>query len=308
MVVLADMLWCVVRYGAGPTDYRAMKFAIQPAWRRKTFVTRGANNDYIKRLNRREDYHLLENKVHFNELFAEHIGRQWCDLSRATEEEFVNFLTSDLRPLTSIIVKPLDSLCGAGIEKITITAETDIPALYKQLKSSGQLLAEECLIQHPDLARIYPPSVNTLRFTSVQGTDELHFMLRVLRMGAGGNVMDNTDTGGLYAYTNDEGEIITPAFNYKEEAHEKHPDTGEQILGVRVPFYREAIQLVTICQRLVPNLRYIGWDVAITPTGPVLIEGNHNPAYLAFQKVQYMAENEPGKRPLFEQIIARTRP
>ncbi len=28
--------------------------------------------------------------------------------------------------------------------------------------------------------------------------------------------------------------------------------------------------------RRIPEIRYVGWDIAMTPDGPAVIEGNHN--------------------------------
>ncbi|MCL2364013.1 MAG: hypothetical protein FWC71_05050 [Defluviitaleaceae bacterium] len=307
LVIFMDMLWCAVRYGAGQTDYKAMRFVITPGWRRKTYVTRGVNNDYIRKLNHRDDYHKVENKVHFNEIFAAYLGRAWINLAAATPEEFDAFIRQcvDANPQAAIIVKPIDSLGGHGIEKINISTETDPVALYNQLVASCDRLklVEECIIQHPSLAALYPPSVNTVRLVTVRADDGVHFIIRILRTGAGGNVVDNSDVGGLYMFLDADGTVVTPAVNYSEETFEAHPDTGAQLLGFTVPFFAEAVDMVTRAAQVVPTLRYIGWDVAITVNGPLLIEANHNPAHSGFQKVMFMGESEPGKRPLFAKIF-----
>jgi hypothetical protein len=52
--------------------------------------------------------------------------------------------------------------------------------------------------------------------------------------------------------------------------------SGASIVGFRVPYFREAVALVNQVSPVVPQVPYIGWDVAITPQGPILIEGNPN--------------------------------
>lgn len=53
-----------------------------------------------------------------------------------------------------------------------------------------------------------------------------------------------------------------------------HPATGAQIAGRQLPFWDQVIALVTRAHLAFENVPMIGWDVAITPEGPLLIEGN----------------------------------
>ncbi len=55
---------------------------------------------------------------------------------------------------------------------------------------------------------------------------------------------------------------------------ERHPDSGLAIAGFKLPQWREVSALVIRAQQSVPNLRSAGWDVAVTPDGPVLLEAN----------------------------------
>lgn len=53
-----------------------------------------------------------------------------------------------------------------------------------------------------------------------------------------------------------------------------HPKTGVAFAGFRLPFWPQACGLVEeAASRLVP-LQTLGWDVAFTPNGPVIIEAN----------------------------------
>ena len=53
-----------------------------------------------------------------------------------------------------------------------------------------------------------------------------------------------------------------------------HPKTKIPFEGVRLPFWAEACHLVRqTAVKFIP-IRTIGWDVALTPDGPVIVEGN----------------------------------
>lgn len=56
-----------------------------------------------------------------------------------------------------------------------------------------------------------------------------------------------------------------------------HPDTGGLLAGVQVPFWSDALDLVGRAHGGVPEFSrfvFLGWDVAITGEGPLLIETN----------------------------------
>ena len=55
---------------------------------------------------------------------------------------------------------------------------------------------------------------------------------------------------------------------------ERHPDTGAPIAGHRLPCWAETMALATAALDAAHDRPSIGWDVAITDDGPVLVEGN----------------------------------
>lgn len=55
-----------------------------------------------------------------------------------------------------------------------------------------------------------------------------------------------------------------------------HPDSGEQIIGFKVPSWDKIVDLVISAAKVIPEVRYVGWDVAVDDDGNVqLIEGNY---------------------------------
>jgi hypothetical protein len=300
VAVFFDVVWCGLRYKAGYVDYQLFGFAGLPGKQRKTFVTRGINNEFIRRLNRKSDYEKLENKVAFNRLFGDYLGRDWVCLDDIIPAEFAGFLKEH----RVIMAKPINSICGKGIEKITVPDGCDADALFKRLKDGGQVLVEECVVQHGDMARLYPGSVNTLRLVSVANKDGVRIVSRVLRMGSGG-VVDNFNSGGLLTAADENGVVFTDAINENSEVFSVHPLTGITFKGIRVPCFKEAEELVKEAAGLIPNLRYVGWDVAFTEKGPLLIEANHNPGHQILQARAYLTDYKYGLLPLFKEIIGR---
>lgn len=83
-------------------------------------------------------------------------------------------------------------------------------------------------------------------------------------------------TQHITAVVDDDGRLGTPLFaGYRPLTH--HPDTGADLTNVLVPHWRDALDLVKRAHRQVPEFAhfpFLGWDVAITHDGPVLIETN----------------------------------
>jgi hypothetical protein len=78
------------------------------------------------------------------------------------------------------------------------------------------------------------------------------------------------ETGRLDAMTGDKPECLS-------QWHERHPVTGVEIVGRPVPCWEQVVALVQRAHRVVSDRVLVGWDVAITPEGPVLLEGNSYP-------------------------------
>jgi hypothetical protein len=58
--------------------------------------------------------------------------------------------------------------------------------------------------------------------------------------------------------------------------HDVHPVTGARVKGFRLPDWHRALDLTLRAHRVFYDFPSIGWDVALTPEGPVLVEANYN--------------------------------
>ena len=78
----------------------------------------------------------------------------------------------------------------------------------------------------------------------------------------------------------------------------KHPITGALITGVKIPFWEEVLDLVTNSALEIKDVRTVGWDVAISKSGPTLIEGNDN-----WDKTHFELISEIGLNSRIKQLI-----
>src|SRR5699024_10334690 len=86
---------------------------------------------------------------------------------------------------------------------------------------------------------------------------------------------DNAAEGGIYASVDVKtGALDSIAINNSRVQYERHPITNQAIKGFQIPFWDDVIEICKKAALEVPEVMCVGWDVAITNEGPVMIEGN----------------------------------
>jgi len=296
--LLADMARCGLRYGAGYVDYKIAELYRLSPEQRATQITRGVSNGIIARLNDKAYWHFFDNKAEFNALFSPQVNRDWIDLTQCDAEQFAAFL----RGKGPVICKPIEGSSGQGIQKINPEAFTDPEELRARLLAEGIGIVEECVAQHPALAALCPTSVNTIRIATLLGDKKEGIVYAYLRMGNGA-VMDNVDCGGMASPVDlATGALSGVGADKQGNAHEVHPMTGVRIPGTIIPFWQEAAEMCLAAAKVIPQVRFVAWDVAITDQGPKFIEGNSFPSHAIPQFAAHFPDGI-GILPRFEEFI-----
>lgn len=294
-----DVVKCGLKYGAGYKDYELCEWWNLNDSQRATYVTRGINNTIVTLLNNKDFYHILDNKIEFNKTFSKYLGRKWLDMQAATTEDFKAFLQG----LDIIISKPSEEACGRGVEKLNVADYPSAEALFEHLKSINSGLVEEFVVQHEAVAKLYPLSVNTYRIVTVLTDGVPHIVYAFIRIGNGGRFVDNINAGGMAAPINIEtGVIEYPAFDKDSIYYETHPYTNCPIKGYQLPQWEKAVETVLSAATVVPEVGYVGWDIAATKDGVVMIEGNPFPGHDILQMPPHVPD-KIGMLPQFKKYI-----
>lgn len=296
--LMADMARCAAKYNAGYIDYKIAEMYRLNDAQRVTQITRGISNSIVARMNDKDFWHFFDNKTEFNQLFSRQVKREWLNLTTADEESFARFL----KGRGDIICKPIDGSSGQGILKCTPQEYADPRALYARLKAAGIGIVEDKVIQHEALAALCPTSVNTIRVATLLGDKKQGIVYAYIRIG-NGKVMDNVDCGGMAAPVDLEtGVICGVGANKAGEVFEEHPMTGRRIPGTPIPYWSDVRSMCLDAMHVVPQVRFVAWDVAITPEGPVFIEGNSFPSHAIPQFAAHFPDGI-GILPRFEEFI-----
>ena len=275
--LMADMLRCAIKYNAGYVDYKIAQMYKLNDEQRKTVITRGISNDIVRRMNNKEYWHYFDDKAEFNETFREWIPRKWIRIREDTNPDELYALCRNQKEM---IGKPLEGSSGQGIRKYNSEDwKNGGEPFLKQLLQDGIGILEEIVVQHPKMASLCPTSVNTCRIATLLGDKQQGIVYAFLRIG-NGKVMDNVDCGGMAARINLEtGKLLTVGADKQGNTFIKHPMTNASIIGFEIPFWKEAKEMCLKAAEKFPEMRFVAWDVAITPDGPTFIEGNSFPSH-----------------------------
>jgi hypothetical protein len=152
----------------------------------------------------------------------------------------------------------------------------------------GVWLVQSKLESHADLRRINGSALNTTRVVTIMGNSGPEYLNGFQAFATGNARTDSWSKGSVYVGIDvvngclKEYGIYHPDDSSKSIT-DRHPDSKIIFHGYQIPYLKEAVQLCISAHRLFYNSFVIGWDVAITDLGPVIIEANERPGMNAVQ-------------------------
>lgn len=176
--------------------------------------------------------------------------------------------------------------------------------------ASNRLIVQAVAYAHPLIEQISGASpIQSVRIATCLESGGPRILFGFLKLAGRGNLIDNYQTGesgNLIACVDEEsGRIYRVVGRDRSSGVARlltaHPDTGAPLIGLAVPYWAEACELAMRAAACFPNTKAVGWDIGISPSGPLLIEGNGtwNPVVPLYRW---------GERPLpLSDAVARTR-
>lgn len=308
----AKLLLGRVLYGRGPHEFNHYRFTVKPvrAWR--DYVVDVERRRLQRRAAPAAFRRLEEDKVLFWERCADAglptvpitavlatAGAAPTDPPSSESRVDVVRTGAELRDLLQPLgpfagfAKPVGGGQGYGAFAFEVRGsrvstsggELSLDELYDHCMSlpfaAGGYAIQPHLRAHPGLADIMPgPGLGTIRmvtFLAPDGTVEVPWA--VLKTPGQGRVVNTRRLGALMAPvdlgTGRLGTAVGPAENtWVVDEVEVHPETGARFDDVVVPEWTEVMALVERGAREFSELPGLGWDVAITDEGPLLLETN----------------------------------
>jgi hypothetical protein len=209
---------------------------------------------------------------------------------RTTEEVLAEL--HRLRP-DGVVFKPCGGQQGRGLlilDRIDYEADRAVARTGQEMSLSDAVagvdpagmgaypgyVLQEPVENHPAVADLAPWTANTLRIVTLV---DLHGVAHVLgasaTLGSKGSMASNWHAGGVGVSIDVHSGLMGRGLLADGPRWvEEHPDTGARFTGRTVPDWEAAVDACLRGALLFPGVRSFGWDVVISPAGPVILEAN----------------------------------
>lgn len=176
---------------------------------------------------------------------------------------------------------------GDSVELVDINQCGKSPKeLFDEMAASGKHIVEEKVCQSDVMNGLNPSSVNTIRCMTFSTKNGIEIGPCFLKVGQGGSFVDNGGKGGiLIGIDNQTGVLDTVGYDEFLCAYETHPDTNAKFCGYQLPQWDDMRRMAKEMSAKMPGVKYIGWDLAHTDQGWVVIEGNGSGQFIGPQIV-----------------------
>jgi Sugar-transfer associated ATP-grasp len=195
-----------------------------------------------------------------------------------------------LRERGRLIVKPRDGAFGRRVRLLehsdgrTLVNGREVADVLAAI--DGPAIVSEHVTQHAYADAVFAGSLNTIRVVCLRDPrgGEPFAVHAFHRFGTErSRPVDNISSGGLAAGidldTGRIGELLAETGFYlppgePPQVMPEHPDTGATVQGTVVPRWDEILAELNRTMLRLPGLNWVGWDVAVTPDGFTVVEGN----------------------------------
>jgi Sugar-transfer associated ATP-grasp len=189
-----------------------------------------------------------------------------------------------------------------------------IDALAAEIAANfkGGYLFEPLINQPPEVEAITGRAVGALRVVTLREPDEIRVLYVAQRLPAVGSMTDGAVLNAPFSEALIDGE--SGRLIRVQDMDQMPPDrleashvTGRAFAGVVLPFVKEAQSIACEVHRLLAKPGIMGFDIALSNTGPLINEINANPFHSIYQRSGDRGLLNPDFKPRIKAAIAYSR-
>ena len=169
---------------------------------------------------------------------------------------------------------------------------------------------QDAVTPHPQIAALTgSQTLSTIRVVTVNHDDRPEVLYTVWKLPSATAMSDNFWQKGSLISLVDPASGTVQKIRYgsgpETQWVDTHPVTGAPLRGLTLPCWQSVLDLATAAHAVVPDNGILGWDIAITPEGALLIECNENTGHALYQLASGRGVLNGDFLPIFDKIVAR---
>ena len=197
----------------------------------------------------------------------------------------------------SFFIKNIVLEAGEGVYKCKIVNnKVEVNNEIKDLNEFKTFLGDKIWVvqkqyySHETFRKINSTALNTTRIYTILNGNEPVYLGGYQGFATNNSLTDSWSQGSLYVGINVEKECLfgnglTSTSDKRQGLLPSHPDSEIIFEGYPFPYLNEAIDLCIRAHRFLYFNFVIGWDVAITDEGPIIVEANEKPGINVLQSL-----------------------
>lgn len=153
---------------------------------------------------------------------------------------------------------------------------------FLRIVGSRKWVVQRRYSSHAKLQEFNSTSLNSTRIYTILNHHEPEILCAYQGFATGKATSDSWQHGSLYVGLDLTNGIlretgVTSPYDKRSGLHKMHPDSNKKFEAFEIPYLKEAVNLCIRAHRLLYFHFIIGWDIAITDTGPMILEANERP-------------------------------
>ncbi|WP_172135676.1 sugar-transfer associated ATP-grasp domain-containing protein [Adlercreutzia sp. ZJ473] len=269
---LDDVLFCYFAYGFMPDEYMCFGLAGRAPEQRREFLSNRDRDVIVYSVNDIIELERFLDKWKTYRAYSSWYGRAAVSVGKkASYKDYLTFVESH----DSFVCKKVRLSKGDSIHLVKNSEMGDPRTFFDETASSGNAILEEPIVQSEVMAALNPSSVNTLRVITLNTRYGAEVLDCFLKIGRNGSFVDNGGAGGLLVGIDaGVGVLSTDGRDEFADSYAVHPNTKVRFQGYQLPDWNGAMGLAKELSSRESRVPYIGWDLAHTDSGWVVVEGN----------------------------------
>lgn len=270
-----DMKEKAKRYGFSYEEYFLLHLQGKSEEQVSEYISDFEHVEIVEKMNKAKNQAIFDDKALTYKYFSKYYHRACAFAEPSTRG--IECIRAFAEQYGTFILKPIEKASGVGVQVVHGEKSDELQEISKKLleKYKYGVFVEELIQQVPLMKELHPSSVNTVRIPTIRCSDsETVIFHPFLRVGRGDSVVDNAGAGGIICALDETSGTVIAARDERGNEYTIHPETGIQLLGFKIPQWEHAVETAKQLAQVVPSNRYTGWDLALTDSGWIMVEGN----------------------------------